>query len=67
MDLTKHNYYRPLMEILEKHPELRTAGMRDIDIRHDSWCRIYKNGYCNCNPDIHVRGPRLPERKSHAS
>jgi hypothetical protein len=31
--------------------------LTDVDICHDDWCRIYQGGYCNCDPEIHLRPP----------
>ena len=63
MDVTKHNYYRRLMDALANRPDIRAAGVHNIDIRHDSWCAIYKGGYCNCDPDIDLRQIRSREKR----
>jgi hypothetical protein len=64
VELTKHNYYVRLIEALKKSPELRAAGIHNIDIRHDDWCAIYKGGYCNCEPEIALRcSPQKQERR----
>jgi hypothetical protein len=60
LDPRKHNYYRKLLKLYEqgKVPRGRLA---DVDIYHDDWCRIYRGGYCNCDPEIKLR--RSAERK----
>jgi hypothetical protein len=58
LDPTKHNYYRKVMDLLASNPDLQTAGLHDIDIRHDAWCAIHQGRYCNCDPDVRVRGKK---------
>ena len=29
-----------------------TPGIHHIKIAHDSWCNIYKQKACNCNPEV---------------
>jgi hypothetical protein len=53
----KHNYMRKLLA-MQARGEL-TVGVSDVEVAHDDWCRIYKGGYCNCDPEIRVR-KRVP-------
>jgi hypothetical protein len=46
------------MDLLASNPDLQTAGLHDIDIRHDAWCAIHQGRYCNCDPDVRVRGKK---------
>jgi hypothetical protein len=50
-DPRKHNYFEKLRKFVEKNKPAR-GRIAEIDICHDDWCRIYKGGYCNCNPEI---------------
>ncbi len=54
VDPMKHNYYKKLMK-LHAQGKLPTVGLHEVDICHDDWCRVYRGGYCNCEPDIRVR------------
>lgn len=54
----QHSYQRPLIEFAQRlHPEPGTVTR--ISVCHDTWCAIYKGGYCNCNPEIRVGSPQL--------
>jgi hypothetical protein len=55
-DPTNHNYFRKLLKLYEQG-KLPTTGLHELDVCHDSWCRIYRGGYCNCDPDIYLRLP----------
>jgi hypothetical protein len=59
IDPRKHNYYRKVMELVERG-ELPPDRVSEVDVYHDDWCRIYHGGYCNCNPEVRLRPP--PER-----
>jgi hypothetical protein len=54
MDPAKHNYYKKLLELFEQG-KISAASLAEVDIYHDSWCAVYKGGYCNCDPDIKLR------------
>jgi hypothetical protein len=56
IDPRKHNYYKKLMELLEQG-KLPPGRVTDVDICHDDWCRIYRGGYCDCDPEIKLRPP----------
>ena len=58
-DPRKHNYFEKLLRFIETH-RLTPAQITEIDVWHDDWCRVYRGGYCNCNPEIKLR-PK-PER-----
>ena len=36
-------------------------SLTEVDIYHKDWCRIYRGGYCNCDPDVRLR---LPQRRN---
>ena len=59
---TKSHNYMPLLlkaaAILQAKGEV-TPGINDITIKHDDWCDIYHNGYCNCEPLIGWKGKIL--------
>ena len=54
MDPAKHNYYKKLMQLYGQG-KIPTTSLTEVDIYHDDWCKVYKGGYCNCDPDIKLR------------
>jgi hypothetical protein len=58
-DPRKHNYFPKLMKFIEQH-QLPRGCISNVDICHDDWCRVYRGGYCNCDPEIKLWPP--PER-----
>jgi hypothetical protein len=54
----EHNYLRKL-RAMQARGEL-SVGVSDVEVAHDGWCRIYRGGYCNCDPEIRVRKLRSP-------
>ena len=53
----QHNYAGPLLAMMQAGVLDAPPGtVRHIDIYHDTWCAIYKGGYCNCEPIIAPRG-----------
>jgi hypothetical protein len=59
IDPRKHNYYKKLMKLVNRS-KLPRARLSEVDVYHDDWCRIYRGGYRNCDPEIKFRPP--PER-----
>jgi hypothetical protein len=53
LDPTRHNYWPKLMKLYEEG-KITPASATMIDICHDDWCRIYKGGYCDCEPEIKI-------------
>ena len=47
----KHNYYDKLMKLIDEN-NLTKGELHQVNIDHDDWCKIYKGGYCNCDPDV---------------
>ena len=58
IDPRKRNYYRKLLDLVEQG-KVPVGRVREVDVCHDDWCRIYRGGYCNCDPEIRLRP--LPE------
>jgi hypothetical protein len=58
-DPRRHNYYEKVMR-LYRESKVLPGRIRDVDIYHDKWCRIYRGGYCNCDPEVKLRP--LPEQ-----
>jgi hypothetical protein len=56
IDPRKHNYQRKVMELIEQG-KVPPGCVREVDIYHDDWCRIYRGGYCNCDPVVRLRPP----------
>ena len=55
-DSQPHNYIARLIRYLLR----RSLGSRDrhFKISHDDWCDFFKDGVCNCDPDIREMLPR---------
>lgn len=47
------NYQERMMIALNSIP-IAERSMNDAEIAHDSWCKIYKDKPCNCEPDITI-------------
>jgi len=62
-DPTKHNYYPKLME-LYRNGKIAIPSLYEVDIYHDDWCRIYRGGYCNCEPEVKLRPVWLPAERN---
>ena len=46
------NYVRKLHFLYCLGAIPRDIGLHMINVYHDSWCGIFKNQRCDCNPDI---------------
>ena len=46
-----HNFVEKFIRYLKRR---RSLGNRDrhFKISHDDWCAFFKDGVCNCDPDI---------------
>lgn len=55
MNKRRHHNYVDKLRAMQARGELPAGGVADVEIAHDGWCRVYKGGYCNCDPDIRVR------------
>jgi hypothetical protein len=42
------------MKLLDKYGPNLNPGVYSNHIYHDDGCEIYKNGNCNCKPDIEI-------------
>ena len=49
----KHNYMKK-MEKMVKEGKLVVpkGGLHLLNVEHDDWCKCYKGGRCNCDPNI---------------
>jgi hypothetical protein len=56
IDPRLHNYYEKLLRFIEQN-QVPRERVTEIDIWHDLWCRIYRGGYCNCDPEVKFRPP----------
>ena len=50
----QHNYLNKLLA-MQARGELPPCGVAELEVAHEHRCRIYRGGYCNCDPDIRVR------------
>ena len=57
------HYLRPLLRLFAEGKLGSAAGLQHIAIRHDQWCRIYRDQACNCNPEIQVLETEGSEKK----
>jgi hypothetical protein len=53
-DPRKHNYYEKLMRLIERS-ELPPGRITEVNVYHDDWCRVYRGGYCDCDPEVELR------------
>ena len=56
-DPRKHNYWKKLLKLFEQESNIFPGLITSVDVCHDDWCRIYRGGYCNCDPEIILRPP----------
>jgi hypothetical protein len=48
------NYMRKLL-YLYRVGALPADALHHVTIAHDSWCRHFEGGACNCNPDVKLK------------
>jgi hypothetical protein len=46
-----HNYQKKLMQ-MQAEGKIPKGGFTSAAVKHDSWCRVYNGGECNCDPEI---------------
>ena len=46
------NYVKEFIDMVENGEMLTKPGLYKHDVYHDDWCNFFKNGICNCNPEI---------------
>ena len=52
-DYEKSNYHKEVDKILTNLNAYDGApGVHHMKIEHDSWCHIYEQKACNCNPNV---------------
>jgi hypothetical protein len=54
-DPRKHDYFKKLLELYHQG-KIRAPDLIEVDVYHDDWCGVYRGQYCNCDPDIELRG-----------
>jgi len=54
-DWHRHNYASAVLA-LEARVAALGGGVSIIDIYHDEWCAANRGGYCDCEPDVRLRG-----------
>lgn len=47
------NYQAKLMRMIESG-QIKFDAVQHVSVKHDDWCRIYTDGFCDCDPDIAV-------------
>ena len=52
----KHHYHKKLLKLYEQG-KIPSASLGLMDIYHDDWCALYRDAYCNCDPDIQLCFP----------
>ena len=48
------NYLDKILE-LDQKGAFAPGEVSRVGVAHDSWCRVWKDGACNCNPDVGVK------------
>lgn len=51
---SEHNYKIKLRHMMTVGALPHDVGVHEVIVYHDSWCGIYKNRRCNCDPDIRL-------------
>src|SRR5260370_17700836 len=54
LDSMKHNYFQRLRKLYDQG-KIPSLSLTLVDIYHDDWCGIYRDNYCNCDPEIQLR------------
>jgi hypothetical protein len=52
---TLPNYVKKIRYLARIGAIPRDAGLHKLDILHDSWCAIFKDKRCDCDPDVRVK------------
>ena len=55
-DPRKHNYFKKVLELLEK-VEVVPGRIAEVDVYHDDGCALYRGEYCDCEPEVRLRPP----------
>ena len=50
----QHNYLPKLLAMYERG-EIARVGLQEVNVYHDDWCGIYKNAWCDCDPDVELK------------
>jgi hypothetical protein len=53
--MSKHkvpNFLRSFMKLPATHPARQPGAVTVAEVQHDEWCRHFKGGVCNCNPNL---------------
>ena len=48
----EHTYILKISEMIEEGKIHLDIDVASLHVSHDGWCGIYKDNYCNCEPDI---------------
>lgn len=50
------NYITKLERLLRSGAlKVRAGTVQQVEVRHDSWCRIFRGAACSCDPTIELR------------
>jgi len=52
MAIVEHNYNLKLLRLNARGKVPKGAGLWHAEIRHDDDCTIFRDQYCDCDPDI---------------
>jgi hypothetical protein len=58
-DPMKHAYVRKQLRLIEEGKlSIQPGELAHVDVLHDDWCAMLTGTglYCNCDPDIRLRG-----------
>lgn len=62
----EHHYVKKLTRLQAAGGLPVGVGVHQLDIRHDSWCRLYKGQRCNCDPDLRLTTIWTPRPQGEA-
>ena len=54
--------YLPKIADVIRSVEVRTKGVRHIDVYHDGWCGVFEGGECTCRPVVKFRSAKKGDR-----
>ncbi len=63
-DATRGRYLEKIVDLMDRG-ELPKVGVYQADVYHDSWCKHWTGGACDCEPIVKIRG-QYGQRSGHS-
>jgi len=58
------NYLPKVLKMAKEIIDPNNPQIYHIRVFHDDWCDIFKNGLCNCNPEVKILPQDLKNKTS---